>query len=112
MPKPRALKLGEYEPLPLNAVLSPTGRFYRAGAWEHEKVGEAVSGLWWDDALRAGWLRVWGGIVHNAFIWGNPTQKQIDALFDYAKFMEWPLIEVFDSTCRRRAGEFFGLNGD
>lgn len=109
--KPRPLRPGEYEPLPFCAVLSPDGKFYRAPDWKHEEVGEAASGMFWDDALKAGWLRV-SDVVHYAFIWREPTQAQTDAIWDYARFMGWDLAQAFDIVVRSQARKFYGLEKD
>lgn len=103
-PVPRGLY-----PRPFNAVLSPEGRFYLAEPWKHEQVAYELTGEDWDDLARLGWLRIAGGSVHYAFSYGEPTQAQLDAIFDYTEFMGWRIDQAFEIPDAARIRELFGI---
>ena len=70
-----------------------------------------MTGEEFDDLVKKGWLKVSSGEVHYAFAYKDPTQAQIDAIFDYAAFVGSQIAEVFDVTTRLEAKKFFGLVG-
>lgn len=109
MAKPAPVKLSKTMVLNFG-ILSPDGKFYHADAWKHEQVAKQVTGADWETCLDRGWLRLSAGAIYFAFSWQEPTQAQIDAIYEYARLNECSIVDIFESSTRDEAAKFLGLN--